>query len=662
MSVDLTSQSSSNSSDAMSSLTLVSLLDGRPASRVMKKPRNATSWVWNYMTLKDDDGKVVVCIECNAELVYNNSTSKLTKHMERAHKSTWLKNLHRGSNESGGIDKFVVRTSNNTVFGSLIRLFVEAHLPASLVENEYFRAFLKVHNPLHTQVYSREKVTRELAIQADYVRMVLKKILRDQHVALTTDHWTSLANHSYMAMTAHWINDDWELISTTLCCDHHESVELNGQEIVNLINDAYAKYHIRPECISAVVTDTAAVMNAAGMNLNCAHHYCAAHVIELTTRMAFNMIESTDNGEVFTMKAARKLVGHFKHSPKQTEILREVQSTHNIPEVVNVIEDVATRWWSTFTMCERLLRLKVSIDFMEANRGLECNLTPSQWKNISVLCEVLRPFMAAQKCLEGQKYVTISLIPGFIHSIRNSLDTVRTACESETVRNLCGEMYDDFCERWGSGLEGTLVHENEVRGVRNRQKGLPLSVLLASAVDPRTKFLPGIPDRDKVELRNVLRAELLKLGNGDVEVVSEPIAPAAIAPNIPPSVIDDCFSVFHPPQQPAVVSNTRSWEELIDDELAQFHVVPGLGLKDPKGGFWNPLTWWEQNEDVYPNIAKLARRLLCIPATSAPSERVFSNAGLTIDSKRAAMLPDNASDLVFLHDSWKVADMYICDC
>jgi hypothetical protein len=47
----------------------------------------------------------------------------------------------------------------------------------------------------------------------------------------------------------------------------------------------------------------------------------------------------------------------------------------------------------------------------------------------------------------------------------------------------------------------------------------------------------------------------------------------------------------------------------------------------------------------------LAQRLLCIPATSAPSERVFSNAGLTIAKDRARLATDTASELIFLHDA-----------
>ncbi|KAK1878038.1 putative AC9 transposase [Dissostichus eleginoides] len=40
-----------------------------------------------------------------------------------------------------------------------------------------------------------------------------------------------------------------------------------------------------------------------------------------------------------------------------------------------------------------------------------------------------------------------------------------------------------------------------------------------------------------------------------------------------------------------------------------------------------PLAWWKHNSDRYPKLAFAAKHCLCVPATSTPSERIFSKAG-----------------------------------
>ena len=50
-------------------------------------------------------------------------------------------------------------------------------------------------------------------------------------------------------------------------------------------------------------------------------------------------------------------------------------------------------------------------------------------------------------------------------------------------------------------------------------------------------------------------------------------------------------------------------------------------------------------------LSQLAFHILCIPATSAPAERVFSVAGLTIAKDRARLAPQTANELIFLHDA-----------
>jgi zinc finger BED domain-containing protein 1 (E3 SUMO-protein ligase ZBED1) len=97
-------------------------------------------------------------------------------------------------------------------------------------------------------------------------------------------------------------------------------------------------------------------------------------------------------------------------------------------------------------------------------------------------------------------------------------------------------------------------------------------------------------------------------------------------------------------------------EDKVKAEIAHYRALPFLAGKkvaeDGKIIYANPLEWWKSHEVRLPLLSRLARRVLCIPATSAPSERVFSAAGLTIANRRAALNAENAAALIFLHDSW----------
>lgn len=62
----------------------------------------------------------------------------------------------------------------------------------------------------------------------------------------------------------------------------------------------------------------------------------------------------------------------------------------------------------------------------------------------------------------------------------------------------------------------------------------------------------------------------------------------------------------------------------------------------------NPLQWWRDNEKRFPIISQIARKILCIPATSIPSERVFSTAGNIVTSKRSCLSSRNVNMLIFL--------------
>jgi hypothetical protein len=63
---------------------------------------------------------------------------------------------------------------------------------------------------------------------------------------------------------------------------------------------------------------------------------------------------------------------------------------------------------------------------------------------------------------------------------------------------------------------------------------------------------------------------------------------------------------------------------------------------------FDPLVWWKERCHRYPTVAKLAMKYLAIPASTAPSERVFSTAKNILIKKRWRLDPGRLQRSIFL--------------
>lgn len=62
----------------------------------------------------------------------------------------------------------------------------------------------------------------------------------------------------------------------------------------------------------------------------------------------------------------------------------------------------------------------------------------------------------------------------------------------------------------------------------------------------------------------------------------------------------------------------------------------------------DPLLWWRDNESRFPLMSKLAKKYMCICATSTASERMFSTAANIVTPVRCCLKPEKVNMLVFL--------------
>ena len=195
--------------------------------------------------------------------------------------------------------------------------------------------------------------------------------------------------------------------------------------------------------------------------------------------------------------------------------------------------------------------------------------------------------------------------------------------------------------------------------------------MVAAYLDPRSKELTtfGVEDKAKIVKETKIRALAVRAELvATAAAVATPGKGAAHAVVVQDDTYHDLFDALenagvaeaHEEQLPGAEGAEQEHNAFLYDverEMQEYAAAPKIPRATQVNGkhvLNNPLEWWKVRCHKLPILSLLARRSLCVPATSAPSERLFSTAGLTIANARAGLLPDNAADLIFLHEAWPV--------
>jgi hypothetical protein len=69
------------------------------------------------------------------------------------------------------------------------------------------------------------------------------------------------------------------------------------------------------------------------------------------------------------------------------------------------------------------------------------------------------------------------------------------------------------------------------------------------------------------------------------------------------------------------------------------------------------LAWWKTQEPVLPLLGEIARKYLCVTASSAAAERLFSASGNVVTKLRSSLSPENLELLVYIHENIRKVKM-----
>ncbi len=219
---------------------------------------------------------------------------------------------------------------------------------------------------------------------------------------------------------------------------------VNGRHQANNLKDALQKIFENfklEDKIMGVVSDNAPnirnCLNSLKICMNIEPIRCMAHVLQLVVK---NVIDLVDEGEkddkskfyhiAKTLSKCRKIVTSFNHSSQLNDSLEQIQKEAGVDTVLHLIQDVKTRWHSTFLMAERLLILHTYVQtilnskqqYKEMRKNL---LDDLELVNLKETVKALACFNQISVLLSGDSYVTCSLIIPSIKYLEKHLNKVK---------------------------------------------------------------------------------------------------------------------------------------------------------------------------------------------------------------------------------------------
>lgn len=301
-----------------------------------------------------------------------------------------------------------------------------------------------------------------------------------------------------------------------------------------------------------------------------------------------------------------------------------------------------------------------------------------EWELLSKLVNILEPFDQLTTYLSGMQYTTLSVVNPSIEALKyqyagemtlsvdelNQMWNNQEELRSDNESNSSHSENEESSESESDGEHFASSHKHNTRSkkhesspihsintiVANLRSVIYNSLwhywsdmdkvgLMATLLDPRLKGMDTWPEEIREQTIIELRREFQKFITVDVESIS---SNSIQQTSSTPSFMKNIFS-FNQPQS--------NHETEIDDYLN-----PQITPAEPENT--DAYLWWCLNQNNFQILSKIARKYLSIPATSVPSERLFSVAGNQITSQRTRLAPDFVNQLLFVKRNSLYCDMW----
>ena len=385
----------------------------------------SASVVWKYYTLKSEGSPTASCNVCKAEVPRGGTsrasfnTTNLIRHLKTKHKQTYSEYVAATEAAAALRQPTLKETFKNkeklsensdrakAITAAIAEFMALDDQPLSVVANPGFRRLMEVLEPRYV-LPSRHYFT-EKALPAAHKKLrdhVQEQLANVPAIGFTTDIWSSsVCPMSLLSFTAQWIDASFTLQRVTL-----HTQDFRGSHTAERIGEAIQgmldSWGIDKSRVHVIVRDNARNMKKAMDDMEITSLGCLAHTLQLAVHEGLLSQRSV----VDTLATARKIIGHFKHSPLAYSRLEDIQRELKM-DVKRLQQDVQVRWNSSLYMLESILEQKRALLVYAGSYNLPAALTATQWTLMEKTAQVLAPFEELTKDVSKATASAADVIP-----------------------------------------------------------------------------------------------------------------------------------------------------------------------------------------------------------------------------------------------------------
>jgi len=393
----------------------------------------------------------------------------------------------------------------------------------------------------------------------------------------------------------------------------YKAILKSMKEVFNLLD-------LRDEQIKRFVTDAGGNIIKAIKEYGGDHLHCCAHNLNLGCQDSIEILAPLRS-------QCRQICSFFHQSNVALATLKKIQKDDNNffefgKICYKLINEVKTRWNSSFYMFKRIVLLADNINeaLLELKEDNDTKfkhliLSEKDVKTLLIVCKILDPVEKLTRVLSSEKTPTLGVIIPKLKHLIITITAINVPDNNQDPENTCllfkRKLLESFSARFIKSFED---HDMQT----------------ATFLDPKYKSLKMFTIDEIKVIHSRIKRQIEKLKPH----VDPKVSLSKIQKDETDQSVDPFLEIF----------DTSSDDIQGEFESYQQYVCT---LEDSI----DVLEFWKNKSIRWPILSQLAVSILCIPATSTPSERGFSTMGRIVSKIRNRIHPETAGTLIFLKEN-----------